>query len=175
MLFNTDKVLPHGYFQAYVQIAGELGPAADVCELGVAEGESLKMWQALFPLGTVTGVDSSSAAVWPEGTVRVLADHNDPDLPSLVGGPFGLIVDDGCHIGAVAERSFDLLWPLVQPGGYYAIEDWAVSIDEPAHYGDGMLRLGEKLFQLTYPRGNPDCDFVTYRYGMIIIHRRAAN
>src|SRR5580704_2359361 len=100
MTFNTDKIEPHQYFHAYVRIAAELGPKARVCELGVLDGESLRMWQALYPAGVVTGVDISTAATWPRGTVRVVARHDDPALPSMLGGPFDLIVDDGCHDGA---------------------------------------------------------------------------
>lgn len=55
--FTTDKVTVHGYLPEYERIAAELGPAARVLELGVAEGESLRLWQHLFPAGVITGVD----------------------------------------------------------------------------------------------------------------------
>jgi Methyltransferase domain len=171
MYFNTDKIEPHKYFQTYVKIAGELGPATDVCELGVYFGESLRMWQSLFPMGEITGVDINSSATWPEGTVKVVASQDDPNLAELVGGPFGLIVDDACHKGESAGRSFDRLWPLVQPGGYYVIEDWAVSIEVPAAYGTGMLDLGDRIWKMTHPQGS-ECDFVTFRWGMMIVHKR---
>jgi len=62
--FATDKVL-FGYLPEYERIAAELGPAASVLELGVAEGESLRLWQHLFPDGQITGVDCADRSVWP--------------------------------------------------------------------------------------------------------------
>jgi hypothetical protein len=171
--FATDKIEPLGYFSAYVAIAGELGPAAKVCELGVYRGESLRMWQALFPLGQVIGVDISEGAVWPPGTVRIVAAQDDPGLPGLLGGQLNLVVDDASHDGGLTRRSFDLLWPLVAPGGYYVIEDWQVSLsDRFGSYGPGMLRCAESFLPLLRDRGG-QVDEIRYRYGMIIVHRAA--
>lgn len=173
-VFETDKLTYHGYFQFYVQIAAMLGPEADVLELGVQGGGSLAMFRALFPLGTVTGVDISDAACWPDGTVKVVSGQDNPDLPGMVGGPFGLIVDDASHDGALTRASFDLLWPLVVPGGYYVVEDWTVALRADPHWGapwgPGMLRTAESFLPMLDSR-DAACDFITYRYGMIIIHK----
>jgi hypothetical protein len=180
--FNTDKIEPHGYFQTYVRLAAEIGPRGRVCELGVLDGESLRMFGALFPLGCVTGVDISTTAVWPRGTVRVVARHDDPALPGMLGGgPFDLIVDDGCHDGETVRRSFALLWPLVAPGGFYVVEDWQVSLrpagrpgetwGEP--WGQGMLQAVQAfLALLNFP--DSECECVEYRYGLAIVKKRAA-
>ena len=73
--FATDKIEDKRYFQTYLKIAADLGPRASVCELGVWQGESLRMWQALFPLArSVTGIDyQTEDRVWPEGTVQVIS------------------------------------------------------------------------------------------------------
>jgi hypothetical protein len=179
--FNTDKIHTHGYFGTYVRLAAELGPAARVCELGVLGGESLRMFRGLFPLGAVYGVDKDPDSVWPEGTVRVLAKHDDPALPGMLGGQFGLIVDDGCHQGATVIRSFALLWPLVAPGGYYVVEDWMVSLRASARpgetwgkcWGPGMLWAVQGFLKLLdYP--DSECESVEYRYGLAIVRKRAA-
>jgi len=177
--FDTDKILPHQYFRAYVQIAGELGPQARVCELGVLGGESLRMFQALFPLGEITGVDISPGATWPPGTVKVISSHDDPGLPVQLGGKFDLIIDDGCHNGEVAEKSFSLLWPMVAPGGFYVVEDWMISLrpsERPGEtwghiQGDSMLRAVESFLPLLrYP--DSECESVEYRYGLAIVRKR---
>jgi hypothetical protein len=177
--WKTDKVVPHQYFQAYARIAGELGPSARVCELGVLGGESLWMFRGLFPLGSVTGVDANPEATWPPGTVKIVALHDDPALPGTLGGQFDLIVDDGGHDGAVVRRSFALLWPLVRPGGYYVVEDWSVSLrasERPGEtwgksWGPGMLRAVESfLALLRYP--DSECESVEYRYGLAIVRKR---
>lgn len=175
-MYSTDKIHVHGYFQAYAQLAGELGPRTRVCELGVQGGESLRMWQGLFPQGEVVGVDCNDGATWPEGTVKVVSGQDDESLPGRLGGPFGLIVDDASHDGTLTRRSFDLLWPLVGPGGYYVIEDWAVALRDDPHWGsrwgDGMLRCAESFLpMLAYRDG--ECDEIRYRYGLVIIRKNA--
>lgn len=180
--FGSDKIHVHGYLPAYQEIAAALGPATDVLELGVLDGESLRMWRHLFPDGTVTGVDSNPGATWPEGTVRVVGRHDDPGLPALLGGSYGLIVDDGCHHGQVVRRSFAILWPLVAPGGYYVVEDWQVALRGACRpgetwgqpWGESMLRAAESFLPLlAYP--DSDCDFITYKHGLVIIHRRGSD
>lgn len=181
MTFGSDKIEPHQYFRTYVRIAAELGPRARVCELGVLDGESLRLWRALYPLGEVVGVDISTAAIWPRRTVRVVARHDDPQLPGMLGGTFDLIVDDGCHDGETVRRSFALLWPLVRPGGFYVVEDWQVSLrpaERPGEtwgqcWGDGMLKAVQCfLALLDFP--DSECEAVEYRYGLAIVRKRAA-
>jgi Methyltransferase domain len=177
--FATDKIAVHGYFRTYVRLAAAIGPRGRVLELGVAEGESLRMWQALFPEGTVTGVDVNPDATWPEGTTRIVAQHDDPALPGMLSGQYNLIVDDGCHDGAAVRRSFALLWPLVAPGGSYVVEDWMVSLRAAERPGENWGRCwGPSMLQavqcflplLDYP--DSDCESVEYRYGLAIVRKR---
>ena len=126
--FATDKIEPLRYFQTYLKIAADLGPRASVCEIGIWQGESLRMWQALFPLARVCGVDyQTEDRVWPPGTVQVISQQDNPALPALLEQagvlPLGLVVDDASHQPAQTSRTFELLWPRVSPGGYYVIED----------------------------------------------------
>lgn len=179
MTWATDKIEPHQYFRTYVRLAAAIGPRGRVCELGVLGGESLRMWQGLFPQGDVVGVDINPDAVWPEGTVRVVASHDDPALPGMLGGKFHLIVDDGCHHGETVTRSFGLLWPQVRPGGFYVVEDWMISLRAAERPGelwgmrqdDGMLRAVQGLLGLLdYP--DSECESVEYRYGLAIVRKR---
>lgn len=175
--FDTDKIEPHGYFPSYVKIAAELGPQARVCELGVQNGESLRMWQALFPLGHITGVDIDPAAVFPDGTTGVLAPQDHPGLPDLLGGTFDLIVDDCSHDGHLTQQSWLMLWELVNPGGFYVIEDWQVALKSDPHwgacYGPGMLKTAESFLSLLH---SPDTtvEEIIYRYGLIIMKKNKA-
>lgn len=167
--FHTDKIEPHGYFQTYLEIAADLGPRASVLELGVWQGESLRMWQALFPLGQVTGVDYQvHERVWPEGTRQVIAMQDDPSLPAMAGGPFGLIIDDASHEGVQTRASFELLWPLLSPGGYYVIEDWFMALHRP---DENFLSSVTDLVRLLGAQDG-ECDWVRYQYGLAIAHKR---
>ena len=107
--FDTEKMWPdHGYLPHYLRIAADLGMYVRVCELGVRRGDSLHLWQVLFPRGDIAGVDIDPDAMWPEGTTRIVADQADPELPALVGER-DLIVDDASHLGDLTIAAFDHL------------------------------------------------------------------
>jgi hypothetical protein len=171
---ETDKIEPHGYFQEYLKIAADIGPFGDVCEVGVYEGESLRMWQGLFPLGKITGVDCNPNAIWPQGTAKVVMNQDDPGLAEF--GPFDLVVEDASHNGVNSKKTFDILWPQVKPGGYYVIEDWYVGFIGlvPTQYEPEMLSTVASLLELLKARDS-ECDSVLFRYGMAIVHRVAAS
>ncbi len=176
MRFATDKIR-HGYLPSYLRIAAELGPAARVCEVGVQHGHGLDMFQALFPDGTVIGVDADDGSRWPEGTIRVVARQDSPLLPVMVaelapGGACDLFVDDASHQGDLTAATFDLLWPLVAPGGFYAVEDWMVGLPGGGwpEYDSSMLAMAQGLLTLLTRGG--DVEDITYRYGLAVIRKR---
>lgn len=170
MTLQTDKVRL-GYLPTYQRIAAEIGIRGKVLEVGIQEGYGLEMFQTLFPWGVVVGVDINDRATWPEGTVRIVADQSDPELPALVGefAPFDLIVDDASHRGALTRATFDLLWPLLRRGGYYVIEDWQVAF-WPGWDDTSMLHLAQSLLPML---GHPDgeVESILYRHGQAVLHK----
>jgi hypothetical protein len=42
----------------------------------------------------------------------------------------------------------------------------------PGSAGTGMLDLGDRIWKMTHPQGS-ECDFVTFRWGMMIVHKRS--
>lgn len=171
---TTDKY-QNGYVPTYLKIAAQLGIDADVCELGVAGGESLAFFKTLFRYGTVVGVDIDENAVWPPGTEQMIWPQDDPDLPDalerLSRGGFDLIVDDASHVGSVTSATFKNLWPLVRPGGFYVIEDWTVAFAGHAPIHDpSMLDVATGLVAL-FAYEDMRIEELTYRDGMIIIKK----
>lgn len=162
----SDKFVQN-YTPVYFRIAGELGPAARVCEVGGWHGHALKLFQALFPYGHIVGVDSDPSVMeyWPPGVVQVTCGQDNPRLPELIGGgPFDLIVDDASHVGHLTAATFSMLWPLVAPGGYYVIEDWRVVLPDMLSFVSSLLRLLETQ--------DAECDTITYQYGLAVVHKR---
>ena len=184
----TDKVEPHGYFKSYLEMAADIGPYGNVCEVGIAGGGGLVMLQQLFPFGIVCGVDNCSpphAAVtqqfWPEGTKKVESDQDNPELPGLlrkISPYWSMIIDDASHEGPLTTRTFELLWPLVAPGGYYVVEDWTGAFQNdrqpgsPYSWGPGLLVAVKDFLELLWDK-DAECDEIVYRYGLAMIHRRA--
>jgi hypothetical protein len=171
--FATDK-WDHGYMPTYLRIAAELGPAARVCEVGVFGGASLDMWQALFPDGLVAGVDREAGAAWPPGTAVVVRGQDDIALPELLAQhapAWDLIIDDASHDGALSAATFGLLWPLVAPGGFYALEDWMVGLPGSwPEYGSSMLVTAQGFLELL-SKGS-DVEDITYRYGLAVLRKK---
>lgn len=173
MRFATDKIL-HGYLPAYLRIAADLGPAARVCEVGVQEGHGLDLFQALFPDGTIAGVDCDAGSRWPAGTIPVICGQDDPALPGKLAGyaeQWDLFVDDASHDGHLTVATMRLLWPLLRPGGLYVVEDWMVGLPgEWPVYGDSMLITAQGLLTLLTRGG--DVEDITYRYGLAVLRKK---
>ena len=183
MFFGTDKAA-HGYLPTYLKIASKLGSSPHILELGVFRGQSLEMWQALVPKGVVAGVDSDPEAYWPGGTHRIVCGQDDEKLPARLKEiwplSWDLIVDDCSHKGVLTKKSWDLLWPLVKPGGFYVIEDWFVGLPPWIHNGDPsgdpeMLRTAESFLKLFASNGiwqPSDLESATYKAGLIILRKK---
>lgn len=110
-------------------------------------GGSLKMWRRFFPRGLVYGLDIFDKSAFDQPRVKTLVgDQNDPEyLRSLVRahGPFDIIIDDGSHLNEHIRTSFDTLFPLLQSGGMYVIEDlWTTYV--PGFGGDAGKVGGPK-------------------------------
>ena len=106
-------------------------------EVGVAVGQSLKMWAEYFPNAQITGIDvkireSVKRDLAKSTSVRLVHD----DLLKLTrsgGGSLAdfaiaansmdIIIEDGPHDPDTQEKFLQILWPAVAPGGYYIIED----------------------------------------------------
>jgi hypothetical protein len=182
-MLQTDKAA-NGYLPVYQRIAAELGPAARVCEVGVQYGGSLEIWQSLFPRGDVTGVDADPGSVWPAGTRRVVSSQANPELPAILGGKFDLVVDDASHLGELTRVTFSHLWPLVDSGGYYVVEDWYTGFPGLMaeftkvnsfyqRYADNEVMVEVmQSFLLMLSQPDAEVDEITYRFGMAIIHKK---
>lgn len=173
-MFDTDKIRL-GYLPTYQHLASQIGPHGRVCEIGVFRGGSLELWQSLFPLGVVVGVDRDPGAHWPPGAGVVVCDQTDPALPAKLLGIsefYDLIVDDASHDGPASRTTFELLWPLIRPGGWYVLEDWMIAYPALADTGVGwhdpsMLDTARSFLDHLDQPG--DVDHLTYRYGQIIV------
>jgi hypothetical protein len=187
---RTDKHTL-GYYPACAELARRIGPAGRVLEVGVAYGGSLEMWQDLFPAGLVAGADQDPSCHWPDGTVRIVAAQESEDLADMarLASPQGwdLIVDDASHNGILSEVTFRMLWPLVKPGGWYVLEDWAVGYLPGYALGDSMLKLAESFLRMLEPapgatdlgghqigRTGSQLAEAWYRFGQAMLHKQEA-
>jgi len=136
---QTDKsdanhtFLGQNYLHVYEQHFERIRERVNrILEIGIGDGNSLRLWRSYFPNAQVWGLDINPAlAIQVEDRIRVvIGNQSDPQcLASLAeqAGGFDLIIDDGSHIVASTLDSFKVLWPAVRSGGTYAIEDTGIS------------------------------------------------
>ena len=105
------------------------GTAVKMIEIGVLEGGSLDMWRRYFgPDASIVGIDIDPRCadrVDPPNVVRIGSQADRAFLEGVVAefGAPNLILDDGSHIAKHQRASFEILFPLLQDGGLYIIED----------------------------------------------------
>lgn len=124
--WSKMQPLGHGYMQYYEKHL-VLKRITDVLEIGIDEGNSLRMWEEIFPQAHIVGVDKNpQCKEYAGGNIDVIcADAgNAGDLVALYDfSPFDLIVDDASHKKEDVLLALDTLFSALSPGGTYVIED----------------------------------------------------
>ena len=111
-------------------------------EIGCGQGGSLQMWKRFFgPHARIVGIDiDAQCAAFAEDQIdiRVGDQANRAFLSSVVAefGPFDIIIDDGSHMMAHVNASFDVLYPGLNRNGVYLVEDLHTAYWE--EYGGGL-------------------------------------
>jgi hypothetical protein len=112
---------------------------ANLVEAGIWQGGSVAWWNlALEPVNHLVfdlydkhvPVLERFAARTPSLTVAYGLDQGDADglthaVEQRFGGePLDLVIDDCSHLYEPSRVMFEVLFPLLRPGGWYVIEDW---------------------------------------------------
>lgn len=125
----------HNYAVKYDKILSPYREAfTSILEIGVAQGQSLRMWTDYFTKATIHGADISKPC---ESCVNYSADRmkfhllDQRDRAQLKNleqfAPFDFIIDDGNHFWMEQILTFETLFPYVRNGGIYIVEDTTTS------------------------------------------------
>jgi len=128
----TDKYWVHGYTRQYNRHFAHLrDKKIKLLEIGVLRGASLLLWKEVFPKGTIYGIDKNTK-IWKkflrkQRRIHVLVGRQEDQefLKEKVipCGPFNIIIDDGGHTPEEQLASYEVMWPMLAPGGIYVVED----------------------------------------------------
>ena len=125
---GTDKCpsIAHSYTPFYEELmAGR--DIRRLLEIGIWEGQSLRMWEEWLPGAEIYGVDIDPARLVWGGRIRSsLCDQGDGSALAELARSIGVldvVVDDGSHLAIHQVVSANALLPFVAPGGLYIIED----------------------------------------------------
>lgn len=111
-------------------------------EIGVSQGGSLQMWRKYFgPEARIFGIDILEACARLDGEaggVRIGSQTDPAFLRSVVEemGGIDLVLDDGSHKIKHWKASLEVLFPLLNQGGVYMIED--IHCTYVPDYGGGV-------------------------------------
>ena len=139
LLHGSDKWGAHYYAQHYEKHFRHLREKRlNILEIGVggyAEpahgGASLRMWKYFFPKSRVYSIDIYDKSALQEKRIKIFkGSQADPSFLTDVYkeiGSLDIIIDDGSHINEHVITSFKILFPLLNRGGIYVIEDTQTS------------------------------------------------
>lgn len=136
--FTRTYAKPHDYCRHMERFFSPLrGKAIRLLEIGIGGGESVRTWMEYFPEARIYGVDlthDTNEFNTPGASERYTFRSGDQASETFwqgfisdCGGSFDIIIDDGSHISSDIIASFTFLWPHVNPGGLYQIEDLNVA------------------------------------------------
>jgi hypothetical protein len=136
---STDKASScHNYLTWYDSFLSPLREKPiRLLEMGVLGGASLRMWREYFPNGQIVGLDNDPSCD-SDGPVVIGDQQNPKVLQKLITtyGPFDVIVDDAGHESVAQLFAMRALFPTLNRGGFYIIED--ITSVEAGNYMAGM-------------------------------------
>lgn len=152
---KTDK-LAHGYMSEYAWHFSRIRDnPIRLLEIGIggygvpnSGGESLKVWRDYFQQGLIVGLDVEDKSHLNEERIKTwrASQNNVGQLAELnkTHGPFDIVIDDGSHEQSDIMASFRILFPAMNAGGIYVIEDLATSY-QSEHGGDPLVHTADVI------------------------------
>lgn len=127
--YDCDKIIWHEYHLYYGDYLGMIADKeGGMMEIGVQNKNSIRIWLELFPKLYIYGLDIDDEITEKTDKYEIIkADQSkEEDLENVIAKihhPLWLIMDDGSHVPEHQLLSFNRLFPLLQQGGVYIIED----------------------------------------------------
>lgn len=124
---GTDKSrLTHWYLENYENHFNDFlyaGKEFILLEIGVGNGSSIKMWREYFPMAKVYGIDINKDCA---GEGIFIGSQSDEEFLKKVIEEIGhpdIVIDDASHYSPLTIKTFELLFPVLNKGGWYVVED----------------------------------------------------
>ena len=102
----------------------------NILEIGIDDGESLRLWREYFPNANIVGLDIFSKDFKISGVKMFQGDQsNISDLKKVTDlyNNFDIIIDDGSHVSKQTIKSFYYLFDFLNENGFYVVEDLQTS------------------------------------------------
>lgn len=173
---TTDKLTTHSYVHFYeIYFAHLRNQVESVLEIGIGEGGSLRAWRDYFSHATIYGIDNHLPFVdrmQLEDRIRpyYLDVTSEVDLWEWARDKkFDIIIDDGSHKTKDIQESYYTLWPFLNGGGSYIIEDAGQASDRLE-----LLDYFSFFIEGTILNRHP-ARAIIFRPNMIILEKKMVN
>ena len=144
---GTDKLRYCAAYELYLSHLRD--QAINLLEIGVggyddpkAGGASVRTWKEYFPNAAIYALDVYDKSAHEEPRIRIFqGDQSDARVLHAIAAEMGrvdVVLDDGSHRSNHVIASFEVLFPLLEAGGLYIIEDIGTSY-WPDHGGSTDL------------------------------------
>jgi len=128
--YKSDKGnIYHGYLDIYEKyFSKHRSNLNNFLEIGLWEGESIRMWREYFPIGNLVGADilDLSHVQLPNTQIKICDQSDRDQLQQLINSTFDefdIIIDDGGHWQHQQQITLGFLFPYLKSGGTFVIED----------------------------------------------------
>ncbi len=136
--YGTDKCdSKHNYVKWYKWYFSNIRyEKLNILEIGIQKGYSLLTWNEYFKNSSIFGIDRKKRSGYDKelkgnGIKFFIGDGSDHNflstVVSIVKGGFDIIIDDASHNPSHQISSFEYLFPKLNDGGIYVIEDLQTS------------------------------------------------
>ena len=139
MIYDSGKWRSHRYTSHYQKhFHGLRKKKLNIFEIGVGGGAdpkkggaSLRMWKRYFPNSMVYSIDIYDKHTLQENRIEIFegSQADEKFLKDIYNkiGSLDIIIDDGSHINSHVITSFKVLFPMLNDGGIYVVEDTQTS------------------------------------------------
>jgi hypothetical protein len=159
---GCDKGSKHKYHTIYESIFEPLiDKEINILEVGVLNGESLKVWLDYFPNANIYGIDIFSRVAMEDVQVlneercqAIKGDSTNIATAQLVKKQwpdvkFDIIIDDALHVPEANAKTMHNFFPLLKENGMYCIEDvWPLDIMNSKEWNQYWIRKRPNAYNM---------------------------
>lgn len=165
----NDKNSTHHYLETYDKLFEPFRNSCTILEIGLATGDSIKLWDMYFTNSNIVGVDVSvifnALPYVPNNNTKdiIQADATKPEfLERIKDYTFDLVIDDGSHLTQHQVTTFNLLKDKMKKGGVYIIEDLlALDVERETYLA---LHPSAEIIDLRHVKGRFDDALVVIKF-----------
>jgi hypothetical protein len=151
--YHSDKgSVYHNYLEIYEKYFSKYRNSLEnFLEIGLWEGDSIRMWRDYFNVGNLVGADilDLSHVVLPNTQIHICDQSDRQQLGNLIDSSYDsydIIIDDGGHWQHQQQITLGFMFPFLKSGGVFVIEDLHTA-NHPAYTIPGDVATLEILHE----------------------------